>query len=190
MTATKVTVYAEKKWRQEASTNSKMGYLNVELLGLSGKPHAALASITSTRDISKLRIQLKFLTGDYLTHHRLANDRKTNDPHCRICKAPCEDIKHVLTECRGTAETRHRIFPDLLNMVAMITPNNELLNPHTLTSTTLTQFILDCGSMNLNNSYRLSYAHPGTREIFRISRDWCFSIHKMRTKLLKQLKES
>ena len=55
---------------------------------------------------------------------------------------------------------------------------------------TLTQFILDCGSINLNNSYRLSYTHPGTQVVFRISRDWCFSIHNMRTKLLKQLKNN
>ena len=39
LTWTKVTVFAEREWRQMASTNSKMEFLNVQLHGLSGKPH-------------------------------------------------------------------------------------------------------------------------------------------------------
>ena len=132
----------------------------------------------------------KRLTGDYLTYARQAADRKTNDPHCRLCQAPYEDIKHILAECRSLSDIRQRILPDMLNLVSMINPSSGLLNPQTLTTATLTQFILDCGSINLNNSYRLSYTHPGTQEVFRISRDWCFSIHNMRTKLLKQLKNN
>ena len=92
VTSTKVIIHAENKWRQEASTNSKMAYLNVKLLGLSGKPHTALCNAATTRDIPKLRIHIKFLTGDYLTYARQAADRNTNDPHCRLCQAPYEDI--------------------------------------------------------------------------------------------------
>ena len=162
----------------------------VKLLGLGGKPHTALGNAANTRDIPKLRIHIKFLTGDYLTYARQAADQKTNDPHCRLCQAPYEDIKHILAECRSLSDIRQRILPDMLNLVSMINPSSGLLNPQTLTPATLTQFILDCGSINLNNSYRLSYTHPGTQEVFRISRDWCFSIHNMRTKLLKQLKNN
>ena len=62
------------------------------------------------------------------------------------------------------------------------------LDLSSLNTNILTQFILDCGSPNLSNDYRLSYSQPGIFEVFRISRDWCFTINNARTKLLKELK--
>ena len=186
-TWTKITVLAEKTLRDKAMDNSKMEFLNVQLLGLCGRPHPALSSVTTTRDIPKLRLHLKFLTGDYPSYNRLARDRGTNDPYCRLCSSPCEDTKHILTECRATADHREKLLPELLNTVASIDPFSKILDLSTLTTQVLTQFILDCGSLNLSNSYRLSYSHPHINEVFRLSRDWCFAINSARTKLLKTL---
>ena len=184
---TNITVEAEKKWRQEAKNNSKMEFLNVDLLGLAGRPHPALLNITTPREVEKLRVHLKFLTGDFLTYQRRAKDRNSADSHCRICPATCEDIPHVLTECKGTAEVRQRLLPDLLNIVCSINPNSHLLDYPRVDKKTLTQFILDSGSPNLDNDSRISYDHPSSPEVFRISRDWCFSINNTRNKLLKNL---
>lgn len=184
---TKVTVEAETKLRKEASVNSKMEFLSVELLGLSGRPHPALLNITTPRDVEKLRVHLKFLSGDFLTYQRRAKDRKSTDFHCRLCPASCEDIPHILTDCRGTGEVRERLTPELLNVVLSINSNSPVLDLSRLTKKTLTQFILDSGSPNLDNSIRISYDHPRSPEIFRISRDWCFSINNARNKLLKNL---
>ena len=115
-----------------------MHYLNVELLGLSGKPHPLLTAVNNTRDVMKLSSHLKFLTGDYLSFESLANDRKSNDPHCRLCDSNCEDITHILTECRSTSDIRERLFPELDNVVAAINPTSKILNLSTLTTTTLT----------------------------------------------------
>ena len=165
--------------------NSKMEYLNVQLSGLNGRPHPALTSVTTTRDIPKLRLHLKFLTGDYPSYHRLAKDRGTNDSNCKLCGSPCEDTKHILTECRATSDQREKLLPELLNTIASINPHSKILDQETLTTQVLTQFILDCGSINLTNSYRLSYSHPRINEVFRLSRDWCFAINNARIKLLK-----
>ena len=186
--STKITVHAEKLWRAKAAANSKMKYLNVNLLGLSGRPHPALLGITSAREIPKLRIHLKFLSGDFLTFQRLAKDRNMSDTYCRLCQATCEDIQHVLTECKATEEIRQRLLPDLLNMVMKINPVSKLLDLTTLTPHTLTQFVLDCGSPNLSNDYRISYSHPDICNLYQLSRDWCFSISNARTRLLKQQK--
>ena len=186
LTWTKITVYAERKWRQLAASNSKMEYLNVELLGLSGRPHPVLSTVITTRDVVRLRIHMKFLTGDYLSYYRLANDRKSGDPHCRLCDSSCEDIRHILTECGGTSDIRERLYPDLANAVAAINPNSKVLNFSTMTTTTLTQFLLDCGSPNLSNDYRLDYSHPAISEVFRISRDWCYAVSNARTKRLRE----
>ena len=164
-----------------------MEFLNVQLIGLGGRPHPALTSVTTTRDIPKLRIHLKFLTGDYPTSYRLARDRGTNDNYCRICSSSCEDTKHILVECRATSEYREKLLPELLNTVASIDPSSKILDITTVSSQVLTQFILDCTSLNLSNSCRLSYSHPRINEVFRLSRDWCFALNNARSKFLRNL---
>ena len=181
-----MTIFAEKKWRSQASTNSKMTYLNVELFGLSGRQHPALFHVYDTREVMKMRLHLKFLTGDYLSFRRLAEDNGKQDTHCRICPADMEDIQHILVECRGTAEVRSRLLPELLNTVSVIQPCSGILDHQHLSPRDLTQFILDCGSFNLINKYRLSYENPGIFEIYRVARNWCFGIHNERKRILKQ----
>ena len=71
---TKITAFYEKELRNISLTNSKMQYLNVQLSGLSGRPHIALQGILTTQDTKKLRLHLKFLVGDYYHAERLALD--------------------------------------------------------------------------------------------------------------------
>ena len=181
---TKITCYTEQKLREKAKKNSKMCYLNVELSGLSGAPHVALLNINTTQDCLKLRYHLKFLTGDYLTYERLSRDEHTS-PHCRLCGAPVESIEHVLTLCSSTAEIRRRILPELLNTVYQVQPSSSILASQ---SYFLTQFLLDCTSPNLPNSYRVPVHNPRVSEIFKISRDWCYAIGRERQRRLKQTK--
>ena len=72
------------------------------------------------------------LSGDYQCYSTLAHDRGT-DPSCRLCSgpsscpSPTENHVHLLSRCKGTADTRHRIMPELLNMLAMYFLDNRLL---------------------------------------------------------------
>lgn len=166
---TKSLMYAaffEKSLREASQSNSKMQYLNVKLLGLSGRPHPALQGIFTTQDVIKLRIHIKFLVGDYFHAQRLALDQPHLSPACKLCSAPVETSEHVLVTCSATAECRRRILPDLLNAVQ---PTSHILGSPTKGQ--LIQFILDCTSMNLDNNLRISTHNPRMTEIFRISRD-------------------
>ena len=58
---TKIRVYHERELRCQALTNSKMRFLNVQTIGLSGRPHSALQGILTTRDTIKLRSHLQLL---------------------------------------------------------------------------------------------------------------------------------
>ena len=71
---TRVTIWHEKKLRRLSLSNSKTIYLNIQLHGLSGRPHPTLQNINTTRDAQKLRLHLKFLTCDFLTNERIAID--------------------------------------------------------------------------------------------------------------------
>ena len=194
----KVRSYHERLWRNKASSNTKMIYLNIQLAGLTGRQHPALAGIETTMDVERLRPHMKMLTGDYLTYNRIALDNESADPCCRICRhtkpyqpSPPETIAHILTACSGTAEVRERLLPELLNTLLEVQPNHAYLTcPPELNSLdhTLTQFLLDCSSFNLEPQYRISITNDRLLDMFRISRDICYAAHSSRMTKLKLLK--
>ena len=128
------------------------------------------------------------LSGDYLCSTTLAKERGS-DAQCKICPssslspAPEEDIIHILTRCRYTAEIRQRIIPELLNAVLAINPSNDIPQKHD--HLTLTQFILDCFSPNLPNSIRIAPNIPEAIHILQICQNICFAIHCEKIRQLK-----
>ena len=186
MVKTRVISWHENEMRRKASDNSKMKYLNVQILGLSGRPHPALNNIYTTQDTKKLRHHLKFLTCDYLTNERLSKDRPHHSPACYLCLDPTDSIEHVLTICRATAEVRNRLFPELVNVVAKVQPMCSILQHHPPPDI-LTQFILDCTSLNLPETIRIPAHNPLVYLICKVSRDWCYAVSNERLRLLKLL---
>jgi hypothetical protein len=189
LVSNRVTVYHEIELRRKAMVNTKLEFFNVQILGLTGRPHPAILSIRDTRDSFKLKAHLKFLTGDILSQHNLSIERGS-DPHCRLCLAVCEHTQHILTECRSTSDIRERLYPQLVNLLADIQPSSGLLDYDQTTNTLLTQFILDPTSMNLPNSHRISFQHPRLHDLYRLSRDWCYAVYSCRAKLLKDRNSS
>ena len=180
----------ESIWRQHSVHNLKTKYLNLQATGLSGRPHPVLAWVQTTQDVEIIRPHIKMLSGDYLCYTNLAHDRGI-DPQCRMCQglltipAPKEDLVHLLTMCRATADTRNRILPELINTVASCDPSNSVLTSPT--HETLTQFILDCSSLNLPANTRVPPNHPGFIIITKQCSNLINGIHKERTRQLKTL---
>ena len=131
------------------------------------------------------------LSGDYMCYEYLAHDRGVS-PHCRMCQqttnhlAPTESMEHILTRCRATADTRVRLMPDLFNLVYSVFPNNRLLSSPT--HDLLTQFLLDCTSLNLASDIRVPHTHPGHKLIAKQCSTTVYAIHMDRTRQLKELK--
>ena len=107
---------------------------------------------------------MKLLTGDFPSYELLGNQRGT-DPHCRLCPAPIESTKHILTLCRATSDEHEHLFTELLNILKRI---NGILLDHIVPKDVLTQFLLDPTSMNLSNRYRVPIQHPKIGEVFRL----------------------
>ena len=190
---TKVTIWHERALRIQSTSNSKMKYLNVQLYGLTGRCHPALLGIMTTRDAKKLRLHLKFLSGDFLTNERLAMDQPSLSAACSLClsKDPnniiVESTEHVLVSCRATSEVRSRLFPELMNKVSQVQPMSKILDSN-ISSSILTQFIIDCASFNLPTTVRIPVHNPGLSEIYFIARNWCYGIASERSRLLRKLK--
>ena len=160
-----------------------MKYLNVELLGLYGAPHPALRNICTSQDVKKLRIHLKLLTCDFLTNERLNLDQPHRSAACSLCLSPVDSSEHILTVCRATKEVCSRLLPQLLNTIARVQPSCALLNCHT-EAPILTQFLLDCSSLNLPENFRVPAHNPHITDIFRVARDWTFAVISERKRQL------
>ena len=186
LVVSRVTVYHERILRQKASTNSNMKFFNVQLLGLSGRPHPAIHHISETRQAQKCRSHLQLLLGDFASYEVLGRQQQS-DQSCRLCKAEIDSTQHILTECPATSEIRERLLPELLNTLAAVSPDCGLLNPP-ISKHTLTQFLLDQTSMNLSNRFRISPNHSHLYDLFSLSRDWCFAVTLSRKKQLQAKK--
>ena len=189
MTKTAVITHHERKLRDKAATNSKLGFLNVKASGLSGRPHPVLFGVFTTQEVMRTRVHLKMLAGDYPCSAYIGSDRG-QDTSCKLCKVlhpqhppPTDDLVHVLTECRVLSDTRSRYIPDLLNTIAQHLPLSQLLV--NTNNTELTQFILDPTSLNLPPVTRISPDHPALSVILSQCRNLCHVIHKQRIKQLK-----
>ena len=186
-----VVSYHEHTLRQKAGTNRKLKYLNVQTLSLLGKPHPILSWVSTTRDTVVIRPHLKMLSGDYLCYENLSHDRgfKANCPMCQAMApdhpAPDETLQHLLTRCRATAETRNRLIPDLLNVIASYFPYNDLLSYPKHNH--LAQFILDCSSLNLPTNVRIDASMPGYKSIAKQCSHTVHAIHKDRIRQMKAL---
>ena len=87
--------------------------------------------------------------------------------------------------CRALSDVRDRLYPELLNTVVQVQPNNDIIRAANHTPDILAQFILDCTSTNLPEAYRIPAHNPKISRVFRISRDWCFAISSERSRQLK-----
>ena len=187
---TMITVYHEKKLRAAAATNSKMTYLNVSIKGLNGKPHAALLGIVTTQTVQKSRAHLKMLTDDLYTYEKKAK-YQGGSSHCRLCTSPdqtiknTEDLEHIITTCNTYHETRSRILIQM-EIICMKAKNDINFKTILQNKRQLTQFILDCTSLNLER--RISEYDEICPMVFNLSRDLCYNIMKKRNNAIKLLK--
>ncbi|VDI27410.1 Hypothetical predicted protein [Mytilus galloprovincialis] len=76
-----------------AKLYNRIHYIGVNQYSI-GAPHPALSSVTtSTRDVSRLPVKLKLLTGTYqLQSTRAAFNQNQVDPTCQLCNL--ESQKH------------------------------------------------------------------------------------------------
>ena len=162
---TKITKYWESKLRKDAQSNSKMKFLNVNLIGLSGRCHPALCNIRTAKQVSRMRPHIKMLCGDYYK-----SKYQGGSPHCRLCgtnEQTIENIEHILTTCSYYTDVRNRVISSMKTIIEKIDyiQSYETIFEDDLN---LTQFILDCTSTNL--PIRLNYNDRNTSDIFELSR--------------------
>ena len=195
MILTKITAFHEQELRQRANQNSKMKFLNVSTSGLRGKHHPVLSNVVTTSEVRSLRPVIKCLTGDYYCFSVKAAQTPGVSGHCRICPLQgetdmvTEDIVHVISSCVGTREVREEM---LENVAQAVTTTKYPIDFQLICSdpSTLTQFLLDNTSMNLQSTCRVNINDSASQEIFTQARRMIAAIHAERVRKLKEIKNT
>ena len=180
---TRIKAFHEYELRSHDDPSNKLKYLNVSLLGLSGRHHPALSGIVTVNDVKKSRHHLKMLAGDLFTYEK-KSEQSGGSPFCRLCnEEKNESVSHILTYCSTYSDVRLRILEELAYL-CKISISNVNFSDLLQNSENLCQFILDPTSINLSSRVNMNDPLLGT--FFKTSRDICSSISEQRLKLLSE----
>ena len=172
---TKVTVYHDRKLTLAASTNSKMTFSNVIwkawmaecILPCQGywkhilwrKPGPISKCYAMTFTLMKRKLNTRGLTTlQILSRNRLRNS---------------ESLTHILTQCWLYKDIRERI----VSQMEIICSKTDVGFKDIISNNSqLTQFILDCTSLNLPK--RINHSEEICEVLFKLSRDLFYGIKK------------
>ena len=179
---TKIIAFHEKEQRDKAKNIISMQYLNINLLGLRGLVHPILTNVYNSHEVKKMRPHIKMLCGDYMTFEKLSR-QSGGSPKCRMCLSGEDStIEHLISRCVTFCDIRQQII-EQMSALLLEHPCYANINLHELKHKELTQFIVDCSSMNL--SKRISISDPMLPAFYKLSRDFCYALDKIRTNKLK-----
>ena len=144
---------------------------------------------SSPYEVAKAQVQALFLSGRYRTEKlsRFWSENPDGYCLCPSCKGLGiqEDLSHILLHCASLAPTRRNL--------ATYTASSARVQPHLsqilLTFTTpshpmFIQFLLDCSCIPQVILLTQQHGKPALYQLFKITRTWCYSIHRERLKLL------
>ena len=181
--------YWEIKLRQEVSELSSLKYFQPQYMSLV-KPHHLLTTAgSSPYEVTKAGVQAILLSGRYRTE--LLCRHWSNNPEGFCLTPSCngqdimEDIEHILASCKSLAPTRVRLAEFTSNYVKNIPVLAQLvLELSQPTHKLFVQFLLDCSAIPSVITLTQLHGKHILSHLFKITRTWCYSIHKKRLQIL------
>ena len=188
----RVLQYWERKLHAEADPLNlpSLHYFHPQFLSLA-KPHQLwLTAGASAYQVTMALVQARMLSGRYRTE-RLARFWSKNKSGC--CLLPTctglkksEDIEHILVHCGSLSTTRTGLIlftekygSDLPAVV------KEILSTFcNLSHPNFVQFLLDCTVLPKVISAVQLHGECILNPLLRVTRSWCYSLHRERLKLL------
>ncbi|MES9884980.1 MAG: reverse transcriptase family protein [Sedimenticola sp.] len=134
---TAVNNFWKERIKQHAAQYSSLKYLNLDLYE-PGKRHPLIENIKNEREINRVSVKMKMVTGTYILQvNRASFNQNQPDPVCMLCRTEDETITHFLLVCPGLSTVRQPILASVINASAGVVTD-------TYNHDILTQLILDC----------------------------------------------
>ena len=181
--------YWEIKLRDDAASLKSLAYFHPQYMSLT-RPHPVWTTAGSNPyQVAMSTIQASMITGRYRTESLCSHWSPGNSGFCQApsCKELfcLEDLHHILAVCGSLEPTRKRLadFTDKYcqNYPELQLITQEFCNP---THPDFCQFLVDCSALP---KIILAQQHimPSMRHhLFRITRTWCYCLHKTRLQTL------
>lgn len=148
-----------------------------------GKIHPLLQiSCKSKRDVNRIPVKLKILTGTYILQTNRAKYKNyTVDSTCVLCDTEDETLEHFILHCPTLAVIRDPIFVEIQHILQQ----NHKVDFNNLTVEEKLQTILDCTSLipNKRNTDSLDKLEFQTRRLLH-------NMHTARYKMLLNAKDN
>ena len=173
----------------ETSALSSLMYLRPSYLSLM-RPHPIWTSLNSNPYESKAaRIQALFHTGRYRTEKLCRFWSSNSNGYC--LQDTClplnivEDLTHLLVHCPALNETRRRLSSFSYTLLSDMPLLGPILDAYLFNSDNddlTVQFLVDCSVLPLVISCRQLLGNAVLEKLFKLTRTWCYSLHKSRCK--------
>ena len=185
----KVTDFWEVKLRKETNFLPSLNYFKPEFHSLRS-PHRILISAgQKSYEVAKARIQLLFLASKYPCNQNTRHWSPQN-PHGFCPFQPCteneivESPEHILLHCPVYNPIRQHLYSQCLGLTSPASNQLVMNILHSQSNTNIMQFLLDCSVLPDVIKMAQIYGENIYRDLFYISRTWCFSHHRFRMKKL------
>ena len=185
----KVLDYWETKLRSEAEFLPSLSYFHPQFMSLS-TPHRIWSTAGSNSyEVSKAKVQLMFLASQYPCA-KLTRHWSTENPQGICSFQQCQDYgsiespEHILLHCPAYSQTRQRIISLCLNMREQVSQQLVTLLLLSNSSQKIMQFLLDCSAIPEVIHAAQIHGEQIYRDLFYLSRTWCFALHRERMKRL------
>ena len=146
---------------------------------------------SNPHEVMKATVHATMLSGRYRTEQLCrfwSRDNKSGLCSFRECSEQNlkGDINHILTTCQALQYERERMLAN----IQFISVSHPHLGPVIdsyggITSQCFCQFILDCSCLPLVVNCRQKYGAEILDILFKATRNFCFAMHKTRTRLLE-----
>ena len=151
------------------------------------QPHPILTTAGSSYDINKMIVQLRMLSGRYRVGTLLRHFSPEKSGRCEICNTEDEDLEHILVpRCSALKDKRALLIEYAATILKDSQLANRIFNQILLSEEeTLVQFILDCSV--LPPVIAAAQQDKTILELFfKVTRTWCYTMHRARLKLLNR----
>lgn len=179
MIKTKIYTYWKSRLLEEAKLYKSLKFMDKHLTF--GKVHPLAKSTTyNIRDIARIPIRLKIVTGNYiLQSDKSAFSKKATSPICLLCKKSEETTTHFLIVCEKLEETRTPILSKIIQEVSSIFAEQKLGGKIDLLQIIINPFAYVAGDEDTKLTDSIS------NSLEPICRQLLYALHNKRYALLK-----
>ena len=155
------------------------------------KPHLLWSTAgSSPYQVSMATIQAIMISGRYRTELLVSNWSPDNNGSCQapscIGAGHPEDLQHILADCGSLTKTRDTLQSFTRNYCQQLHPLQPIVQAYCSTSNSVNfcPFLLDCSVLPEPIKAAQVYGPEMMFLLFRVTRSWCYCLHKARLQQL------